>query len=111
MRLSSLTTMHAHAILTLMLATLCLAAKGREPKAPGLDFLYTVNITGGPTTVIGPGPRGLRLVVPIAGGSFSGPKLKGILLNPSLHSPKSIPDLPLLPLPTRPWHQLTRSTS
>lgn len=45
------------------------------PKAPGLSYLYTVNITGGTPIIVGPGPRGNRIVVPIIGGSFSGPKL------------------------------------
>ena len=74
-----LSSMHVHVVLTLLLATLSLASPLSEPKAPGLSYLYTVNITGGPVTVIGPGPRGTRLVVPIIGGTFSGPKLNGTL--------------------------------
>lgn len=51
--------------------------KPHYPKAPGLTYLYTVNITGGDAYPVGPGPRGVRLVVPILKGSFSGPKLEG----------------------------------
>jgi hypothetical protein len=65
-----------HGVCILLLATLSLA--GKAPKAPGLTFLYSVNITGGPTTTLGPGPRGIRFAVPILGGTFSGPKLNGI---------------------------------
>lgn len=54
-----------------------LAPKDKYPKPPKLEFLYTVNITGGETYNIGNGPNGLRLVVPILNGTFSGPKLKG----------------------------------
>jgi len=50
------------------------------PKAPGLQYLYTVNITGGEPAIVGPGPRGFRIVVPITKGSFAGPKLKGTVL-------------------------------
>jgi hypothetical protein len=49
----------------------------RPPKAPGLQYLYTVNITGGDAAIIGQGPRGFRIVVPILKGTFAGPKLKG----------------------------------
>ena len=49
----------------------------KPPKAPGLTYLYSVNITGGEAAVVGQGPRGFRLVVPILRGSFAGPKLKG----------------------------------
>jgi uncharacterized protein DUF3237 len=47
------------------------------PPAPGLEYLYRVNITAGSVYPIGQVPLGLRLAVTIAGGSFAGPKLKG----------------------------------
>jgi hypothetical protein len=64
-----------HVVNVLLLGTVSLA--GKVPHPPGLTYLYTVNITGGTTANIGPGPRGTRVVVPIVGGKFSGPKLKG----------------------------------
>ncbi|SPQ24998.1 f2427f4d-c243-4748-9e87-088afa891fec [Thermothielavioides terrestris] len=65
----------------LMLVGLGLSTDNRmPPKAPGLSHLYTVNITGGDAVPVGPGPRGTRLVVPILGGNFAGPKLKGTVL-------------------------------
>ncbi|KAH6623884.1 hypothetical protein F5144DRAFT_374379 [Chaetomium tenue] len=54
--------------------------KPHAPKAPGLTYLYTVNITAGEIYPVGPGPRGIRLVVPIASGNFAGPKLKGTVM-------------------------------
>ncbi|KAK3944405.1 hypothetical protein QBC46DRAFT_440634 [Diplogelasinospora grovesii] len=51
-----------------------------SPTPPGLTYLYTVNITAGQAAVVGTGPRGNRIVVPIAGGTFAGPKLKGTVL-------------------------------
>ncbi|KAK0639907.1 hypothetical protein B0T16DRAFT_440186 [Cercophora newfieldiana] len=56
------------------------SAAGPYPKAPGLQYLYTVNITGGEPALVGPGPRGFRISVPIVKGAFSGPKLKGTVL-------------------------------
>ena len=53
--------------------------KQHVPRAPGLTYLYTVNITAGEVYPVGPGPRGTRIVVPIASGNFAGPKLKGEL--------------------------------
>ncbi|KAK5655626.1 hypothetical protein OQA88_5557 [Cercophora sp. LCS_1] len=63
------------------IAGLSHAAPGpKPPKAPGLTYLYSVNITGGDAAFPGAGPRGFRIVVPILSGSFSGPKLKGTVL-------------------------------
>lgn len=76
MRPFFLVTACMRAVHVLLLVTLSFASK--TPKAPRLTYLYTVNITGGPTTTFGPGPRGIRLAVPILGGSFSGPKLRGM---------------------------------
>jgi hypothetical protein len=62
----------------LMLAGVGLSDGNKKgPKAPGLTYLYTVNITGGEFYNTGPGPRGTRLIVPILKGNFAGPKLKG----------------------------------
>jgi len=52
----------------------------KGPKPPGLQYLYTVNITGGEPAIVGGGPRGFRIVVPILRGAFAGPKLKGTVL-------------------------------
>ncbi|KAM7203399.1 Protein of unknown function (DUF3237) domain containing protein [Naviculisporaceae sp. PSN 640] len=65
----------------LALAGLSAAAKPpKDPKPPGVTYLYTVNITGGDTYPVGAGPYGTRLVVPITGGTFSGPRLKGTVM-------------------------------
>jgi len=62
----------------------------KAPKAPGLTYLYSVNITGGEIAPVGQGPRGFRLVVPILRGSFAGPKLKGKYLPIFPHTPSSL---------------------
>ena len=50
-----------------------------RPATPGLKYLYTVKITGGAGVNVGNGPRGLRVIYPILGGAFSGPKLNGTI--------------------------------
>ncbi|KAM7215263.1 hypothetical protein V8F06_009314 [Rhypophila decipiens] len=65
----------------LALAGLSAAAKApKPPKPPGVTYLYTVTITGGDSYPVGNGPYGSRIVVPITGGSFSGPRLNGTVM-------------------------------
>lgn len=52
-------------------------AQNSTPAAPGLTYLYTLNCTLLPPYIIGAGPRGFRVAIPITGGYFNGPKLSG----------------------------------
>jgi hypothetical protein len=47
------------------------------PKAPGLTFLYSCNVTLGTTIDYGKGPKGSRVAIPITGGPVVGPRIKG----------------------------------
>ena len=47
---------------------------------PQLEFLYQISVYLGPPQAIGEHPRGNRQIVPITGGSFEGPQLKGKVL-------------------------------
>lgn len=49
------------------------------PPVPGYEFLYSLNCTLAPSFSVGDGPRGPRTVIPITGGTFEGPKIKGKL--------------------------------
>ncbi|KAF2732600.1 hypothetical protein EJ04DRAFT_440675 [Polyplosphaeria fusca] len=51
------------------------------PAAPSLTYLYTLNATLADGIPIGKGPKGDRVAIPITGGTFSGPKLNGKVLN------------------------------
>lgn len=53
------------------------ADAAKKPKAPDFDFLYTSFVTLGSTLDYGSGPYGDRVIIPITGGNFSGPGLKG----------------------------------
>lgn len=48
------------------------------PTPPGLEFLYSLNCTLGERFSTGVGPYGDVRVIPITGGTFEGPKIKGI---------------------------------
>ncbi|KAL1597001.1 hypothetical protein SLS60_008583 [Paraconiothyrium brasiliense] len=51
------------------------------PTPPGLEFLYSLNCTLGEIFTTGVGPYGEVRVIPITGGYFEGPKIKGEVLN------------------------------
>ncbi|CZS99318.1 uncharacterized protein RAG0_07685 [Rhynchosporium agropyri] len=69
-------------LLALSAATGALAQNNAtEPKAPQLTFLYSANATVGPLIDYGMGPWGQRVALPITGGTFSGPKLAGSIIN------------------------------
>jgi hypothetical protein len=51
--------------------------------------LYSLNCTLGPSIAVGSGPHGTRTVIPITGGTFSGPRLSGMDTIPSLPPPAS----------------------
>jgi hypothetical protein len=69
---------------SLLTSVLCLAASAvsacaqNAPAAPSLTYLYSLNCTLGASLDVGGGPHGSRVVIPITGGTFSGPKLKGM---------------------------------
>jgi hypothetical protein len=44
---------------------------------PELRFLFRAEVGVGHPIVIGDGPHGLRRIIPILGGTFSGPRLSG----------------------------------
>lgn len=68
---------------TLLPLLLYLAAPSiaQEFGNPSLEFLYTVNATLGDRWPIGDMGFGNRVVIPITGGTFKGPKLSGTVTN------------------------------
>jgi hypothetical protein len=50
------------------------------PIEPRLELLYTLTADLGPPTTVGATPHGTRLIVPVTGGSFQGPRLTGRIL-------------------------------
>ncbi len=56
------------------------AARPAEPTAPRLEFLGTVSVDVDAPVEVGRTHRGQRRVIPIAGGTVSGPELNGRIL-------------------------------
>lgn len=50
-----------------------------EPPAPGLTFLYTSYAECQNGLYTSQGPRGIRTAIPIIGGNFTGPRLRGLV--------------------------------
>jgi hypothetical protein len=48
---------------------------------PGLTFVLKANVELGPVQLIGRTSKGLRRIIPIVGGTFAGPDLRGTVLN------------------------------
>jgi hypothetical protein len=48
------------------------------PPAPGLTFLYTSYAECQNSLYTSQGPRGIRQAIPIIGGNFTGPRLRGL---------------------------------
>ena len=71
-------------ILTLIVAlfSLNICAQSYPPKdAPGLEFALQLKVTLGETYSIANTQHGRRTVIPITGGTFEGPLLKGTIIN------------------------------
>jgi len=55
-------------------------AAGTPPAAPRLEFAMELHVQLGAPLEVGQVPRGRRRIVPIVGGTFSGPAIKGKVL-------------------------------
>jgi len=51
------------------------------PTAPTLDFVCELKVKLKPPYVVGETPHGMRRIIPIIGGSFEGPAMKGEILD------------------------------
>ena len=51
--------------------------RSAETAAPKLTLAFTINVQVGPPTELGQVPRGRRRIIPILGGTFEGPNIRG----------------------------------
>jgi len=51
-----------------------------DPPAPPLEFIFDVDVTVGSPLELGDVAKGGRRIVPITGGAFTGPQLRGMVL-------------------------------
>ena len=74
--------MRAAALAALLMATPLLAqqAPGASQKDPGLEFAFEENVKLGEAIPVGDTARGSRLIIPITGGTFEGPRIRGEIL-------------------------------
>jgi hypothetical protein len=69
---------------TAIIAAATIAAMGAPAAAqdapPGLELLYRSVVTLGPAVQVGQTARGMRRFIPITGGTFEGPTMRGEIL-------------------------------
>ena len=51
------------------------------PESPSLEFVCELKVKISSPYIVGETPHGLRRIIPIVGGTFEGPKMKGEILN------------------------------
>ena len=62
------------------LAALALAGPAAAQDAPTLEFVFEEIVSLGEVTMPGATARGERVIIPITGGTFAGPDIKGIVI-------------------------------
>ena len=69
-------------ILIVLAVVATASAQVTEPsQTPRLEFVMQLRVTLGDVYTVGDTPHGKRIVIPITGGTFEGPQLKGTILN------------------------------
>lgn len=56
------------------------SVSAQEPEAPKLTYVMQLNVTLGQAFSVGRTTGGTRNVIPITGGTFEGPKIKGTII-------------------------------
>lgn len=67
-------------LIILMLITFKMYAQN-TPEAPNLEFVCELKVLLKAPYIVGDTPHGLRRIIPIVGGTFEGPKMKGEILD------------------------------
>ncbi|MEZ0538098.1 DUF3237 domain-containing protein [Fibrella arboris] len=52
-----------------------------SPEAPKLEFVCELTVAIAPALTVGETPHGTRRIIPITGGTFSGPNMRGTIIN------------------------------
>lgn len=68
-------------VVLLMATSLNISAQAKEPEAPQLEFALQLKVTLGEAFGIDNTQHGRRTVIPITGGTFEGPGIKGTIVN------------------------------
>ena len=68
--------------IVLLVSVFTASAQVSEPKeTPQLEFALQLKVTLGETYQVGDTQHGQRIVIPITGGTFEGPAIKGTIIN------------------------------
>lgn len=65
---------------TILLIAGLLTARAQDPGTPTLEYVMQLNVSLGEAYQVGATSYGIRNVIPITGGTFEGPKLKGTVV-------------------------------
>lgn len=65
---------------TILVLALAVATSGAGAQAPELEFVFEETVTLGPVIDVGETARGHRRIIPITGGRFEGPDLRGEIM-------------------------------
>lgn len=68
-------------LLMVLLSINAFAQNSEKPEAPNLEYVCELKVKLKPALVVGETPRGTRRIIPIIGGNFEGPKMKGEILD------------------------------
>lgn len=68
-----------HFLLTVLL-TVAMSVAAQNPAGPETEFVMQLKVTLDAPYVVGETPHGRRTVIPITGGTFEGPLLKGTII-------------------------------
>ena len=63
-----------------VLLTATMSAMAQDPAGPETEFVMQLHVTLDAPYTVGETPHGRRAVVPITGGTFEGPRLKGTIV-------------------------------
>jgi hypothetical protein len=62
-------------------SVIAVAAESKPAVSLGMEFSFEAQVAIDAPIVVGTGPQGLRRIVPITGGKFEGPRIKGTILS------------------------------
>ena len=68
-------------LLSAILASAANADAAMPSTTPELEFVMQLRVTCDPAVAVGASPTGYRQTIPITGGTFSGPRIRGEVLN------------------------------
>ncbi len=76
----------AFLVISMLLSALCVHAQapkrqGGTPEPPGLEYVCELRVICEGTYTVGQTSHGTRVVIPIVGGTFEGPDMKGTILS------------------------------